>query len=209
MEPETQVEETPGTTPETIIEAPSQTPIEQELDRENKVQRTEADKAAFSLRKNAERAKELGIDPAEVLGFTQKPKGLDEYNEDTPVTVGMLEKLTKERGLKSAIELADEIPDQHERALTKKYLEERVKPSGDPYEDLRFARLAVNSVKNSQIAEEITRASQPRSAPSGAGAPPKPQEREPEFTAQELGFMRPPFNMTKEDIMKARKSAEG
>jgi len=47
--------ETPGTTPENLNNEPLQTPLEQEIARETKRSegRTEAEKAAVSLKKNA------------------------------------------------------------------------------------------------------------------------------------------------------------
>jgi hypothetical protein len=203
MNPDNTAENT-GTAPEEIITEPSQepaNPLETELNRETK-QRTPAEKAAFTLRKNAESVAALGLDPAEVLGLNnQVPAGVD---KDAPVTVGMLEAMQKDRSQKTALQLADEIPDQYERDLTKKYLLVRVVPSGDAHEDLRFARLAVNAVKSGQVIEELGRAGQPRSFASGAGAPFSTTQKEVEFTANELSFMRPPFNMTKEQILKAR-----
>lgn len=197
-----------GTAPEEITPEPSQetpeSPLEQELNRDTK-QRTPAEKAAYTLRKNAESVAALGLDPAEVLGLNnQAPAGID---RDAPVTMGMLEDMQKDRSQKTALQLADEIPDQYERDLTKKYLTERVKPTGDAYEDLRFARLAVNSVKSGQILEEVGRAGQARGFGSGAGAPPASIQKEPEFTALEQSYMKPPFSLSKEQILAARPKA--
>lgn len=202
MDPE--LAENTGTAPEEITTEPSQeeNPIEAELNRETGKQRTPAEKAAYALRKNAESVAALGLDPAEVLGLNHEaPVAVD---KDAPVTVGMLEAMQKEQAQKTALQLADEIADPHERELTKKYLVERVKPSGDAHEDLRFARLAVNAVKSKQIVEEVNRAGQPRSFSSGAGAPPSSVEKEVEFTPLELSYMKPPFNLTKEQVLKAR-----
>jgi len=191
--------ENAGTVPENITQEPSQTPVEQELEREQgKLNRTPEEKAAFSLRKNAESVAALGLDPAEILGFKPVPTS----EKDTPVTVGMLEDMRKEAASKTAFDLAESIEDTNERELTKSYLE-RIKPSGDAQEDLRFARLAVNSVKNGQIVEEVARREVPRSFGSGAGAPP-PVERSQELTPQEMQFMQKPFNLTKEEIIAKR-----
>lgn len=207
MNPDNNAENT-GTAPEEIITEPSQetpeTAVQAELKRESK-QYTPAEKAAFTLKKNAESVAALGLDPAEVLGLNNPvPQGVD---KDAPVTVGMLEAMQLDRSQKTALQLADEIPDQYERELTKRYLMERVRPTGDAHEDLRFARLAVNAVKSGQILEETNRAGTPRSFASGAGAPPTTTQKEVEFTAEELGFMRAPFNMTKEQILKTREAA--
>lgn len=197
-----------GTAPEELNPEPSQetpeSPLQAELNRDTK-QRTPAEKAAYTLRKNAESVAALGLDPAEVLGLNnQAPAGVD---RDAPVTMGMLEDMQRDRSQKTALQLADEIPDQYERDLTKKYLTERVKPSGDAQEDLRFARLAVNSVKTGQVLEELGRAGTARSFQSGAGAPPGTTQKEPEFTALEQSYMKPPFNLSKEQVLAARPKA--
>lgn len=199
-------ETTTGTEPETITTEPSQTPIEQEIEREEKRNegRSEAEKAAFSLKKNAERAKELGINVEEVLGITQTAPTAPIVDKSTPLTVEMYEQMERNRAQKTSIQLAEGITDEHERALVTQYLKTRIVPSGDPEDDLRFARHAVNSVKNGQIAEEMSRGTAPRNFGSGAGAPPKPPQKEPELTAEELLFTKPPINMTPAQIIAAR-----
>src|SRR3954470_13804335 len=68
-------------------------PLKVELDKvQGKKTRTEAEKAAYSLMKNAERAKELGLDPKKVLGLTEE----DENDDDKPITRGELRKLEAE-----------------------------------------------------------------------------------------------------------------
>lgn len=195
-----------GTEPELTNET-SQDPVEAELSREKSKGegRTEAEKAAFSLRKNAERARELGVDPLEVLGVSKEQEV--STDDDAPITVGMWKKMQEEQGRKSALELADEIPDERERELTKHYLETRIQPSGNAAEDLRFARLAVNSVKNGQIAEEMGRKGTAASFGSSAGAPPKKVDVAvglDALTPQEMQFTRPPLNMTPEQIIATR-----
>lgn len=197
-------EENPGTSPEIITTEPlQQTPIEVELEKErNKTEgRSEAEKAAFSLKKNAERVKELGLNPADILGIRVEDQVI---TPDTPVTVGMLEQMRREDTKKTAIELAEGIEDPKERELTIHYLKTRIVPSGDAQDDLRFARQAVNSVKNGQIAEELARGTSPKNFSSGAGAPPKPTPATPELTPEELMFTRPPFNMTPQEVISKR-----
>lgn len=178
------------------------TPIEEELEREEKKgARTEPEKAAFSLKKNAERAKELGLDPLVILGI-KKPEA-EEEGDDTPVTVGTLRKMTLESSRKTALQLAEEIPDQHERELTIRYLS-RIIPSEDPQEDLRLARQAVNGVKHGMMAEEAGRQAEVKRHGSGAGAPPKQANPEGELEANEIPFTRPPFNLTREQIIAKR-----
>lgn len=198
MSDETTVEQT-GTTPEEIIQEPSQTPVQKELEREEKRNtKTEPEKAAFTLQKVAERAKELGLNPAEILGITTKAP------EGTVVTLEMLDARDREKAQKTALQLAEEIPDEHERNLSKLYLQNRIVPTGDPHEDLKLARALVNSVKNSQIAEEMGRRGTPASHSSAPGVPPRQAPKEPELSAEELMFTKPPFNLSKEAIVAAR-----
>lgn len=175
--------------------------MEQEIARETgKQEFSEKEKAAFNLKKTAERAKEQGIDPAEVLGFTPKTD-----DDDGPVTRSELKKFFAEKQKDTAIELAEGIEDEKTRELTKLYLK-RVVPSGDAREDLRFALLAVNSAKNSQILEEVGRSTAPRSHGTGSGAPAKQMPKEQELSKDEALFLKPPFSMTKEQIVAARTS---
>lgn len=174
-------------------------PIKTELERVQKQGRTEAEKATFTLKKNAERAKQLGIDPAQVLGLGDK-----EVDKSAPVTVGMLEEIEKNRAQKSALQLADTITDENERELTKHYLSTRIVPSEDPAADLKLARGMVNSVKNAQILEEEARRTGAKGHSSGPGAPQKKNENAGELTATEIPYMKAPWNMTKEAIIAAR-----
>lgn len=197
--------DTTGTAPDNVTNEPSQDPLEQELTREtNKGTRSEAEKAAFSLKKNAERVKELGIDPLEILGAPNVPQRIEDSEDNAPLTVGMYKQMQRSESKKTAIELADSIQDAHERNLVKQYLEHRIIPSGDPQEDIRFARLAVNSVKNTQVVAELNRGIRPASHASGAGAPPMTIEKAPELTPDELQFTRAPFNLTAAEIISKR-----
>lgn len=183
---------------------PSQDAVQKELDREtNRSTRTEAEKAAFSLRKNAERAKELGIDPAEVLGLTQNASD----DEDAPVTVGMLRKIQAEDAHKSAIQMADDIQDENERKLVKQILETRIKPSGNAEDDLKLAVGYVNSVRNGEMAKMVLGKTETRRTASGGSAPARVDD---EFTptAEEARLMQKPWNLTKEKIIEARKRSE-
>lgn len=187
--------------------APSQDPIGQEIDRENsRGQRTEAQKAEFTLRKNADRARELGLDPAAILGVTPASTESENDDDSKPVTMGDLRRMENERAQRTAFEMAESIEDSQERELTKLYLK-RVVPSGNPQEDLRFARLAVNSAKNTQILEEVGRAHKPPAHSSGTGAPARTEGDSSSFvpTKHEAGLMKAPFNLTKEQILDARK----
>ena len=127
-------------------------------------------------------------------------------DDDKPVTVGMLKNIQKEQAQKTALQMADEISDEHERDLVKHYLSTKIIPSGNPNEDLKFARSAVNSIKNSQIAEELMRKGQPKTHNSGTSGP-APSEDEFKPTPEEAEFMRS-FKLTKEDILKARQAEQ-
>lgn len=118
----------------------------------------------------------------------------------------MLEQMRRNETRKSAIELAESITDPKERELTIHYLQTRIVPSGDAQDDLRFARQAVNSVKNGQIAEEMVRGTMPKNFSSAAGAPARFTPTTPELTTAEQQFTRPPFNMTPEEIISKRAS---
>lgn len=193
-----------ATETETVTE---QDPLKQELERvQKKETRSELEKAAFSLKKTAERLKELGGDPVSALGIESKKETEPESDDDAPVTVGMLKKLQQETAHKSALQLADDIENETERELVKYHLENSIKSSGNPQEDVRLARTIVNAVKNKQIIEEQSRKIPAKTHSSASSAPAK-VEQEVELTMEELAFMRPPFNMTKDEILKARPKA--
>lgn len=197
--------ENTGTAPETINNEP-QDAVQAEIVREEKrvEGRSEAEKAAFSLKKNAERARELGLDPEAVLGIKKSEVSTDD-DDEKPLTVGAFKAMQREDAKKNALQLADGLDtDDHTKTLVKKYLEERIRPSGDAQEDLRFALLAVSSVKNSKLAEEVQRTTSPQRFSSGAGAPPKQVSKEPELTSAELPFTKAPFNMTAAEIIAKR-----
>lgn len=193
---------TAGTEP---VAQPSQTPLDLELEKEERRSggRTEAEKAAYSLKKNAERMRELGIDPAVVLGYSTD-NSAPVVDKEAPLTIGEYEKMQKEQSQMTALQIAQKITDPKERELTIKYLQTRIIPSGDAEDDVRFARQAVNSVKNGLIVEEMQRATEARTYSSGAGAPANPTPKIPELTPSELLFTKKPFNLTVEQIIAQR-----
>lgn len=176
-----------------------QDPLKEELEKvQKKDGRTELEKAAFSLKKNAERLKELGGDPSSILGVEKD----DVEEDDKPVTMGMLKKLQQETASKTAVQLAEAIGNETERELTKYHLENSIKSTGNPQEDFRLAQAIVNSVRNAKIIEESARKPEAKNHSSASGADKKhiPQE---EITAQEQMFMKQ-FGLTKEEVIKAR-----
>lgn len=202
MEDETKLVDTTISTTEIQDESTTdseQDSLKTELERVKKFERTELEKATYSLKKNAERVKELGGDPDSVLGKK------DDTDDDRPVTLGMLKKMQAEQASKTAADLANDIPSETERELVKYHLANTIKSTGNPQEDLAIAQAIVNSKKNSAVAEEIARKGIAKSHSSASSASAKTEEVI-EYTAQELQMMKPPFNLSKEDILKARRS---
>lgn len=186
---ENEVEVTPA--PE---QTPPPTPVQEELERVRKAgDRTEKEKAAFTLKKNAERLVELGGDPDEVLGKREN------VQDEVPQWFKNLE---TSKAKETALDLADGIEDVDERELVKHQLE-HVITGGTPEERLKVARGYVNSVKSRQIAEELTRKGTPRSFSTGAGAPPRGEGEIFEPTEEEASMMAS-FGLTEADIKSAR-----
>lgn len=181
---------------------PEQDPLKTELERVQKIGRTEKEKAEFSLKKTAERVKALGGDPNTILGIEKEYEPDEE--DDQFLTVGMYKKIQQEKAIKTASQLADEIQNETERELVKYHLENSIKSTGSPTEDMKLARALVNAVKNTKIIEEATRKPTPKKHSSGSGSPAKDNEVKGELTESEKVFLGKPFNMTKEQILKAR-----
>lgn len=197
-------EDTKTDTVEDTVETPTQDPLKKELEKVRKTGRTEAEKASFSLIKNAQRARELGVDPAEILGIKTPIDSEDEDGDDKPVTRKELKEIVIANASKTALQLADEIQDETERELVKYQIGNVIIPSGNSQEDLRTARRIVNSMKNEQIAIELARKTPPKNHSNSSGGSVRTTEQEPELTAQELAFMKHPFNLSKESILKSR-----
>lgn len=177
-------------------------PLKKEIKKieEKKPKFTRRERLAFEKKKIEQQERELN----EEEGIEEPP--IDE-SKDTPVTVGMLEKRDKERAKKTAIELAENIEEDDERKLTIHYLQTSIIASGNPQEDLKKARAIVNSLKNSQIAEEIDRKVKPKNHATPPGSPGK-HEKVFTPTEQERVFMAPPYNLTKEEVIKSREQEE-
>ena len=181
---------------------PQDDPVEKELKkvREKGTGRTELEKALFTKQQIEKRIADLSKDAG-----VEDPISED---DEAPVTVGMLKKLEKERSAKTSIQLADDIEDENERELVKHHIANTIKPSGNPQEDLKVARSIVNAVKNRQLIEEAQRKAPARTYSSGTGAPAKPSEGVFEPTAEEVQFMKAPFNMTPKEIIASRKASQ-
>lgn len=124
-------------------------------------------------------------------------------DENKPVTVGMLNEIERGKATQNALSLADDVENEIERELIKHHLADTIKPSGDAQKDFKAARALVNSLKNSQIATEVTRKTDAKRHNSSAGAPGN-HEKPFEPTAEEAIFMRPPYSLTKEQIISKR-----
>lgn len=170
-----------------------QDPLKTELEKVQRKGRTPAEKLLYTKKRVEEQLKELGIEdePAE--------------EDDKPVTVGMLKKLQAQTATKTAIDLANEVTNESERELLKYYLENVIRSTGNATDDFKLAQGLVNSVKNQQILEETLRKPAVKTHPTGTSAPAREAKPDEEYTAEELSYMKPPFNLTKEQVIKARK----
>lgn len=189
---ETQVDDSTVESDEGKTSAPSQE------------KRTEKEKAAYSLKKTAERLKELGGDPAEVLGTKTHIDVDEEQPNEKPLTVGMYRDMIKQDAHKTALQYAEDLQDADTKATVKSYLSDRLKPSGDPEADFRLALAAASAEKNKQVIAELNRAVPPKRTASG-GSMPAFIEDEFTPTSEEAVMMRPPYNVSKDKIIAARK----
>lgn len=129
----------------------------------------------------------------------------DEAGEDPnrPVTFGDLQRIERNKAKETALSMADAVGDPIAKQAIKDALA-RVVPSGDAAKDFADAVAIANRGKNSQVLQEIARRPTPPQHVSGAGAPARREEGEFAPTAEEAAYMKPPFNLSKEDILKAR-----
>lgn len=170
-----------------------QDPLKTELEKVQKGGRSKREKLLFTKQRVEDQLSEL-----------DKEEGIELDEDDKPVTVGMLKKIQTETATKTALQLADEITDETERELTKFHIENTIRPTGDPKRDLELAQVHVNAVKNKQIVQEITRRPDPKKLSSSGGSNPREGVIEEELTPDEIAFTKPPFNMSKDQILKAR-----
>lgn len=163
---------------------------------------SDKERAEYNLKKQAEKIKELGGDPAEILGV----KANEGTADDTIVPAWYRAEKAKEAE-KTSSQLADELSDPDERALTKDYLANRIRSQGDPQDDFRLALSAVRALKNKEILEDVERRTAPRRVAAGGSGNAKVETT---FTPtkQEAIFMKPPYSLTQAQIEAARKKAE-
>lgn len=199
-EPAKSEKETPQTPP-----APQEpiNPVQKELERvTKKSERTQVDKLLYTKKRVEKQLSELGVTDDEDV-----PLGTSD-DDKSPVTRGELKEALKVNTQQTALQLADSIEDEHSRELAKYHINNTIRSTGNPQEDLRNALLLVNGVKNSQVIEEIERKNAPKQFNSAPGAPAKGEGEIFTPTAEESMYMRAPFNMTKEDILRARQASQ-
>ena len=145
---ETKVE-TPEVAPQSV-----ETPVEvndslkAELDkvRQKSSPKSEEEKAEYTFKSVARRLQDLGKDPAELLGIKREE---EVEEDDKPLTRKDLEAIMSKIGQpnqKSAIDMVNEISNETERELHQYYLENVIKPSGNPVDDFNNAKAMVESI---------------------------------------------------------------
>ncbi len=199
-----------GTSHQEVVEEPTiveeiitEDPLTVELERVRS-KKTPQEKAKDSLFFNAQKAKELGLDPAEILGLKIK----DEVDEDDrPVTkkelAEMLKAQTTAASTKTAADLAQSITSEAERELTLYHIENTIKSTGNPEEDLKLARALTNSVRNSQIMEEASRKPDAKTHSSASSGGTVQSEPTIVLTDEEKKYLATGL-VTKEEILLAR-----
>lgn len=167
--------------------------------------RSDKEIAEFNLKKKAEEARALGIDPASVLGIKAPLKVGKELSDDTPLTIGTLRELEKQNAQTTALQMAQELPED-ERDAVIDLLTNRIIPSGDAKKDFDLAHAAANSDRNAKIAQEAARGGRARRTAAG-GSSNAASEAEFTPTPEEQVFMSPPYNVPKAKILADRKKA--
>ena len=138
---------------------------------------------------------------------TEQLESLDnEPDDSTPLTHGDLRKMRQNDTRQTAVQLAESIADEDERAEVIEMLEGRIVPSDNAQSDLLLAKGMVNARKNAQLLEEQARKGKPG---SHVNTPSAPGYTEGVFTptAEEIIFMSPPYNLSKDEIIAQRNKA--
>lgn len=141
---------------------------------------------------------ELGVDVEDEDDETGEDEDLDK-----PVTLRDLQAIEAGKARQTSQQMVETmISDALDRTAVVEALR-LIVPSGDPEKDFKAAVAIANIERNSKILEEVARNPVVRNRPTGTGAP---ANREEVFTPtpQEQAFMRPPFNLSKEAVLKAR-----
>lgn len=132
---------------------------------------------------------------------------VDDIDPNKPLTLADLQRIENKKIANVAIGMVNTIEDPIAREAVKQALN-GLKPSGNPESDYRRAIAIAFADKNSKVLEELMRKPTPPQYASGAGAPARqvPQnDADAELTAEEKAYMRPPFNLTRQSILDARK----
>lgn len=130
----------------------------------------------------------------------------DEIDPDKPLTLRDLQRIDAGKAHKTAKELAAAVTDPDERKAIQEALANSINPSlisSNPQRAFAEARAIANGARNTKIIEEANRKGRTQNRASGSGAPAKVDDTF-EPTAEEARYMKPPFNMTKEEIAAAR-----
>lgn len=156
------------------------------------IKRTPEEIATYNLKKKAEDAESLGLDPKEILGHKPDETKVPEWYKQ--------EKANEVK--KTSLQLAETILDADLKGKVIANLG-RIVPSDNPEEDFRMALGAASASKNKQVIDEINRYSKPKVVASGGSSPVNLEE---EFvpTEEEAVFMKAPYNLSKEKIIARR-----
>lgn len=127
----------------------------------------------------------------------------DADDDDQPLTRGDLKRMRAEEAQQTAVQMAESIADTAAKQAVVAALNDVV-PSGNAEEDFKKAVAIANIDRNNKILEEMARKPTVVFHRAGAGAPPPQAEGAFEPTADEARFMRPPFSLTKEQIIATR-----
>ena len=186
-------------------------PIKAELDRVKGQThgKTPQEKAAFAFKLQAQKLKEQGVDVADILGIKpQVNEEQDEPEEEKPLTRKDIETLLSQvkPKEKSAVELIQEEQiSESEKELATYYLENVIKSSGNAQEDIKNAKLMVNSVRNSKIMEMNSLRPEAKSY-SSASSIEISKKQDIQLTQEEQTFFnqfaKDGIPMTKEEIIK-------
>jgi exonuclease VII small subunit len=183
--------------PEIEEEVIEQDPLKEELERVNKKResgRTELEKAEYKLQQVQKQIRILRGDDQEEIA---------ENEDERPLTIGEYKKMQQTVAVKTAVELADEVTNETERELLKYHLENTIKSTGNPQEDLSTARAIVNSKRNELLLSEAARKGVAKTHSTGSSAPAKEEVKQ-EVLPTEVFLTRPPFNMTPQEIIAKR-----
>lgn len=179
---------------ESVAQALSQSPV---VDPAKKVT-----KLLKKQRSISKALKELGVDEDEEDDEGDEDDEDDIGDDDKPVTFGDLKRINASKARKTALDMADAIPDAADKTAVVAALK-RLVPSEDPEKDFKEAVAIANVERNSKVLEEVARKGITRTRPTGTGAAPLREEIV-ELTSEEKKWTRPPFNLSEKEIVAAR-----